>query len=61
MELKRSEWPSYQRELDRPSKDGCQEQSLNQLMLQETETSFVVNDESKTGTTIPVGVGIGAE
>lgn len=44
VELERTEWPCYQIEIDRPSKDGCQEQSLNQLMLQNSENCYVVSD-----------------
>jgi len=44
VELKRTEWPCYQNKIERPSKDGCQEQSLNRLMLQNGESCIVVSD-----------------
>lgn len=71
MELERNERPCYQSKFERPSKDGCQEQSLNHLMLHKAETPIVVNDKpslklrltklGKTGTSIPDDVCIGAE
>lgn len=51
-ELMRNEWLFYRSNIERPSKDGCQEQALNQIPtnsilrreLQKQETAVVVND-----------------